>query len=135
MSDNFDEAKRKRDKLFADRDEIRKRDKLFSDRAIRQRRLSLNSPFFKVDQFRAIAAGDRTMARGNVGFGVCMVQAALSIGPNSARLVGDGIFGLRTQEAVRHFQRMNRIETTGEVDSKTLSALDYHASKLAQFRL
>jgi peptidoglycan hydrolase-like protein with peptidoglycan-binding domain len=134
-----DDILRRRDELMEARrgsreneELLRRRDALIAARRGQQ----LKTPLFKsFPAILSVASGVQTIARGNVGFPVCMVQAALSVGPDSVKLVADGIFGWRTEEAVRRFQRRKQIEATGNVNSETIKALDDHVGRLPRFRL
>ena len=61
------------------------------------------------------------LKRGNSGGDVPILQKALN--NHGKRLTVDGIFGLRTERAVKDFQAESGLETTGEVDSGIWSAL------------
>ena len=61
------------------------------------------------------------LKRGDLGGDVPILQKALN--NHVKRLTVDGIFGLRTERAVKDFQAESGLETTGEVDSGTWSAL------------
>ena len=61
------------------------------------------------------------LKRGDSGGDVPILQKALN--NHGERLMVDGIFGLRTERAVKHFQAQSGLETTGEVDSGTWGAL------------
>ena len=58
---------------------------------------------------------------GDSGGDVSVLQKALN--NHGEHLTVDGIFGLNTERAVRAFQGQSGLETTGEVDSGTWSAL------------
>jgi len=45
----------------------------------------------------------------------------------------DGLIGPRTQAALKQFQRDEGLEASGEIDTKTLSALDIDSSEFAAF--
>ena len=61
------------------------------------------------------------LKRGDSGGDVPILQKALN--SHGERLTVDGIFGLRTERAVKDFQAQSGLETTGEVDFGTWSAL------------
>jgi peptidoglycan hydrolase-like protein with peptidoglycan-binding domain len=57
------------------------------------------------------------LKRGDSGGDVSILQKALN--SHGERLRVDGVFGLRTEKAVKDFQVESGLETTGEVDSGT----------------
>ena len=59
--------------------------------------------------------------RGDSGGNVPILQKALN--SHGERLTVDGVFGRRTEQAVKDFQARSGLETTGQVDSSTWSAL------------
>ena len=61
------------------------------------------------------------LKRGDSGGDVPILQKALN--SHGERLMVDGVFGLRTERAVKDFQVQSGLETTGEVDSGTWGAL------------
>jgi hypothetical protein len=61
------------------------------------------------------------LKRGDSGGDVPILQKALN--SHGERLRVDGVFGLRTEKAVKDFQVESGLETTGEVDSGTWGAL------------
>jgi len=65
--------------------------------------------------------GTRTMRRGASGWDVSVLQFLLT--ESGAILTIDGRFGLRTQRALRKFQRIQRLETDGIAGRRTLRAL------------
>jgi hypothetical protein len=65
--------------------------------------------------------GTRTMRRGASGWDVSVLQFLLT--ESGAILTIDGRFGLRTQRALRKFQRIQRLETDGIAGGRTLRAL------------
>ena len=66
------------------------------------------------------------LKKGNVGAQVKRLQLQLNtrLKP-SPKLRADGIFGARTEEAVRRFQKANGLAETGVVDPKTVWAIDH----------
>ena len=79
-----------------------------------------------------ISAGDPIVApaphpdrahlkRGDSGGDVPILQKALN--NHGEHLTVDGIFGRQTEKAVKDFQAQSGLESTGEVDSGTWSAL------------
>jgi hypothetical protein len=65
--------------------------------------------------------GTRTMRRGASGWDVSVLQFLLT--ESGAILTIDGRFGLRTQRALRKFQRIQRLDTDGIAGRRTLRAL------------
>ena len=61
------------------------------------------------------------LKRGDLGGDVPILQKALN--SHGERLMVDGVFGLRTERAVKDFQVQSGLETTGEVDLGTWGAL------------
>src|SRR5262245_59903482 len=59
--------------------------------------------------------------RGDSGGDVSILQKALN--NHGEHLKIDGVFGRRTEKAVKDFQARSGLETTGQVDSGTWSAL------------
>lgn len=83
------------------------------------------------DRYQAAPAGDRStespravpgLRMGHEGMGVKALQRALT---NKGHRLGvaDGIFGERTQAAVRAFQKAEGIPVTGRADARTLREL------------
>lgn len=70
----------------------------------------------------AEAKGQRVLSLGNIGGDVRQMQIDLSKKGYSLQPF-DGIFGLKTQEAVMDLQKKNNLKSTGVFDSKTRAAL------------
>src|SRR4029078_4430446 len=68
------------------------------------------------------------LKRGDSSGDVYLLQKALN--DHGERLTVDGIFGRQTARAVKDFQAQNGLESTGEVDSGTWSALSSPAPRL-----
>jgi hypothetical protein len=62
-------------------------------------------------------------ARGATGINVRMIQRFLNRAGARPELADDGIYGPRTQKAVREFQRMIYVRPTGVVDARTWASL------------
>lgn len=67
------------------------------------------------------AGGDALLVRGHKGADVNETQAALN--KFGLGLAEDGMFGPKTEAAVRRFQEATGLESTGRVDAKTFKAL------------
>ena len=68
------------------------------------------------------------LKRGDSGGDVSVLQKALN--DHGEHLTVDGIFGRQTEKAVKDFQAQSGLESTGEVDSGTWSALSNPAREL-----
>jgi chromosome segregation ATPase len=77
--------------------------------------ISADNPFVAPQPDRA------PLKRGGSGGDVPILQKALN--SQGEHLTVDGIFGRQTEEAVKAFQAQRGLESTGEVDSGTWSAL------------
>lgn len=67
---------------------------------------------------------ERTLEKGLTGDDIKLAQEALkNLGHDLGSAGVDGIFGSKTEEAVKAFQELKGLEVTGIVDEKTLSAL------------
>lgn len=70
------------------------------------------------------------MKKGSKGDEVKKVQEALkSLGHDLGKWDIDGIFGSKTEEAVKAFQELNGLEVTGIIDEATLEALEKATTK------
>lgn len=87
------------------------------------KRLSMPKPF---SPFLRLPDGD-TLSLGDVSFAVAAVQFLLNEGSQIVdsleEITIDGIFGVRTEEAVIRFQRAHGLADTGEVDKDTWDTL------------
>ena len=70
-----------------------------------------------------VRAGERLLERGRRGDDVATLQAALNEVAGEALDV-DGIFGAKTKEAVKRFQREHSLDVDGLVGPKTMEAID-----------
>lgn len=93
---------------------------------------NLDSSFFADNQvLRQVLEGRRTLRSGSDGEHVARVQEALvSYGLMLPRFGVDGKFGDETRQAVKDFQRLNRLPETGSVDSVTLQKLDQEHGRI-----
>jgi peptidoglycan hydrolase-like protein with peptidoglycan-binding domain len=91
----------------------------------------LDSPRFKSDpDFQAIAAGRKTLARGDKGPAVEKLQwSLLSLGLEIGSSRADGKFGPTSEKSVKTFQREQGLPETGKVDAATLQKLDEAVAK------
>ena len=70
------------------------------------------------------------LEKGNTGDHVTKVQEALkSLNYDLGEAGVDGIFGSKTEEAIKAFQELKGLEVTGVVDEKTLKALEEATGK------
>jgi hypothetical protein len=88
--------------------------------------VELHSPlFFSDEQLERIAQGRSTLQLGMHGQAVMRVQRALIEAGHPLNHWGaDGWYGPETRTAVERFQSAQGLEATGDVDARTLSALD-----------
>src|SRR5437868_4391009 len=70
---------------------------------------------------RAVAEQRDVVMRGDTGPEVRRAQQLLN--RRGAHLDVDGIFGEKTEAAVRHFQRTHKLEVDGRIGDKTLKKL------------
>lgn len=69
--------------------------------------------------------GERTIQLGSRGDDVSNLQGVLAGRHNVLGLQADGVFGVKTQEALSDFQKTAGIEPSGVVDAETLKALGF----------
>ncbi len=69
-----------------------------------------------------VKSGQAELSRGHSGAGVSQLQAGLR--RSGEKLDVDGLYGPKTEEAVKSFQKKQGLPETGVVDSATAKALD-----------
>lgn len=73
------------------------------------------------------------LKKGSSGEQVKKVQTALKeLGHDLGSFGADGVFGQKTEEAVKKFQELNNLEVTGIIDEETLEALDKANTKASK---
>jgi peptidoglycan hydrolase-like protein with peptidoglycan-binding domain len=76
----------------------------------------------------SVSTGTQAIARGHSGEPVSRVQEALNARGARPPLAVDGLFGPKTEGAVREFQARNGLDPSGRVDAATLERLSQPSS-------
>ncbi|MDP5218770.1 peptidoglycan-binding domain-containing protein [Ruegeria sp. 2205SS24-7] len=71
----------------------------------------------------------KKLKKGSKGSDVKTLQTTLNKTPPKAKLKIDGIFGVKTEAAVKAFQKAKRLKQDGIAGEKTLGALGLHKNK------
>jgi L,D-transpeptidase ErfK/SrfK len=84
----------------------------------------LNDRFQAYPDLQRVATGKASLSRGHEGESVKALQTALTDLGFYAGDSADGVYGAQTAQAVKNFQNNQNLPASGQVDQKTLMALN-----------